>query len=352
MKEVQIRFFILCSLFLLGSCEYPDLTVSKPSENLRPAGEFIRNNYEFKLFYEALVYTGLYEELNGKGPFTVLAPNNLSFNDIGISTRSDLEKLNRDSLRQAMAYHILPMNLPTKDIPTNAVDARYLTLSGEQLYARAQHQPSGGLLVGLYFDGASVLHMGINLANGSLYGLNKVMKYHQNKTVQDFLASRKEYSLFVAGLKKFGLWNELSEAGPFTVFAPTNEALEEVGLGQQALDNMNPNAYIAARLYGTYIMYGRHFFISDFPLSPRNSTGNIYNYKLRNDEGTSLRWTATQENVFTDPQQQWYYNLYIENGLRSDNNRFPGQSDNRFNNGIVHRLKNALMRPENARSNN
>src|SRR5690606_3542689 len=103
--------------------------------NLRPGADFIKNNYEMSLFSAALQKLGYTEELNSAGPFTFLVPTDLAFNELGIYRPSDFDKLDRDSLKKIIAYHILPAQLRLSDIPTNGVDVRYPTLAGPALYA-------------------------------------------------------------------------------------------------------------------------------------------------------------------------------------------------------------------------
>src|SRR5947208_15340077 len=58
-------------------------------------------------------------------------------------------------------------------------------------------------------------------------------------TVVDVAAANPDFSILVAALQKAGLVGTLSGAGPFTVFAPTNEAftaaLTKLGLTQEQL---------------------------------------------------------------------------------------------------------------------
>lgn len=96
-----VRQYVLFMLsFFLFSCEHPDLTVVVPNENLRPASDFIKNNYEMTLFSAALEKVGLASTLNEKGPYTVLVPTDAAFNELGIFRPSDFDKMNLDSLKK------------------------------------------------------------------------------------------------------------------------------------------------------------------------------------------------------------------------------------------------------------
>ncbi|WP_021191567.1 fasciclin domain-containing protein [Sphingobacterium sp. IITKGP-BTPF85] len=141
-----VRQYVLFMLsFFLFSCEHPDLTVVVPNENLRPASDFIKNNYEMTLFSAALEKVGLASTLNEKGPYTVLVPTDAAFNELGIFRPSDFDKMNLDSLKKVIQYHILPRRMLLRDIPSNGVDVRYATLAGSELYASlGSVGPNGG----------------------------------------------------------------------------------------------------------------------------------------------------------------------------------------------------------------
>jgi uncharacterized surface protein with fasciclin (FAS1) repeats len=56
------------------------------------------------------------------------------------------------------------------------------------------------------------------------------------KDVVKIAAGSKDHSTLVAAIKQADLVNSLSNAGPFTVFAPTNAAFDKVG--KETLDNL------------------------------------------------------------------------------------------------------------------
>lgn len=293
-KGKMFHRVLLVTLSFLYSCKHDDLLIPRPNENLRPAGEFIKNNYDFQLFYAALEYTDLVNTLNEPGPFTILALNDRSFNGMGIHTKEDILRLNKDSLREAMQYHVVKdRRLTTGNIPTNAVDVRYETLSSDSLYASAITVDKR-----FYFNGSMIIRPNIDLANGVLHVLDKMIQYHKGKTVQDFLAAQPQYSIFVAGLKKFGLWDELAQPGGFTVFPPENNAFINRGITLQTIGDMTPENYNGNRFLGQYIIHNNSFFISDQYLFYRVAGEYTYAPTINNDD--------------------WYVNINTANGYRAN----------------------------------
>lgn len=346
------RIGIICCLLLctlLSACKYDDLSVKKPNETFRLGGDFLKNNYDFSLFYTALQYTGLVDKLNEPGPYTIIAPNNKAFNEIGIQLPGDIYKLNRDSLKQAMAYHIIPRKLTLASIPVNGVDVRYETLAGISLYTSlASFFPGNTNPINqLYFSGSLVYRKDVVLANGTLQAVDKVMKQYPGKTVQSWLASRLNYSIYVSGLKKFGLWDELAGAGPFTIFAPDNQSLINAGITQQVVDQLNPADYNGARLFGAYIYYDKSFFMADRLIFGVINAAALYESTPRNDDST-LRWYAGSTYgdfaLTSKITNLWYYQVTI---TAND----VALSDNLCDNGLVHQLSGVLMKPENAKKN-
>lgn len=271
---------------LFVACKHEDLTVSKPNENVRLAGDFLKNNFDFSLFYAALDLTGLVPKLNEKGPITVLAPDNTAFRDLGIQTAADLQKLNHDSLKQAMAFHILTRRLMQADVPVNGVDVQYETLADIPLYVTfASYAPGNSAYPynRLFFSGSFAYRKDVQMANGVLHALSKVMKQYPGKNVQQWLADRPDYSIFVSGLKKFGLWDELAGKGPFTIFAPNNKAFTDAGISQANIDALVTDKYIGPRLFGAYILYDKRYFLADKTFFDIVNGETIYAKTVRND---------------------------------------------------------------------
>ena len=350
MKKNKYILIALCML-LFAACKHDDLSVAAPNENIRPAGDFVKNNYEMRLFNAALQKTAYFSQLNGAGPFTVLAPTDEAFNALGIYSASDFDKMNQDSLKKVVGYHILPRRLRADDIPSNGIDVRYATLEGTELYvSQATFNPNGGAENETYFSGAEVIRKNVQVANGTLHQLGSVMKPNFNKNIQQWLSQHAEYSVFVTGLKKFGLWDQLAGPGPFTIFAPDNAALENVGITAATLQAMDTSKYIAERLFGTYLLHNRHFFVSDAQVFSRISSNARFDYRLNNDS-YFMTYSAFKEY----PSFKLAFGVSIRPGngvldpvISSGTGNLIAKNDNLCSNGLVHHLVTALLRPEQA----
>lgn len=355
--KINIHDLFYTCLFLLlvtgfSSCKHEDYTVKKSNENLRMAGDFLKNNYDYSLFFAALDYTGLLPQLNEKGDFTVLAPTNQAFVELGLQSVADIKKLNRDSLKQAMAVHIISRRLKRSDVPVNTVSVDYQTLAGIPVYVsfatkNLTDQEENFYNTGFFFNGSSVLRKDVQLVNGVLHSIDRVIKQYPGKNVQQWLSSRREYSIFVAGLKKFGLWNELAGKGPFTIFAPGNTAFASAGISEADINALDAGKYIGERLFGSYILYDKRFFISD-----------LSTFSIINGQDTYENFTRNGNSYF-----KWYYYGKQQTISLADQKDFPStefgssvfqtekvgyKMDNLCDNGIVQYLPDLLVRPEQA----
>lgn len=85
---------------------------------------------QFKTLVTAIKAAGLVETLNGKGPFTVFAPNDEAFAKLPKGTVENLLKPeNKDQLVALLTYHVIPGKIMAADVSTT--DAK--TVNGKTL---------------------------------------------------------------------------------------------------------------------------------------------------------------------------------------------------------------------------
>ncbi|RFS21713.1 fasciclin domain-containing protein [Chitinophaga silvatica] len=351
LKYIKSGMLIALLPAFFTGCKHNELVVPDARESYRPAGDFVKNNYDLQLFNAALEYTGLATELNGEGPFTLFAPNNNAFNELGITRISDFQRLNKDSLKLAMQYHILNRRLPLTDMPTNGVDVRYMNLAGREVYltlASMDPKSPGFALNNLFVNGSFAVKKNVVLSNGILNVMDKVIKYIPG-SVQQFLAAKPEYSVYVAALKQSGLWEQLSGAGPFTIFAPDNAALERQGITMETLSTYNAEKYVTARLFGMYILPGKNLFLTDFiALNTIYGTPQLQ-AKIANDNFI-YRLTATKNLSQVTPSEFSLAYQDPENPALGSQGTVYGntsrKNDNLTDNGIVHYLPDLVIKPK------
>lgn len=339
---------LLLILPLLASCKHDQLEVYEENISYRPAADFIRNNYDLSLFAAAIEKAGMTEELNGKGPFTVLAPNNAAFYEMGIQHAEDFDRLQPDSLKRMVRYHILDRKLLIADIPHRGVDVRYGTLAeNRQIYVSHEDLYGTG---GYYFNGSEAIVKDVVITNGALHVLNKVMKYEPG-TVQDWLSKREAYSILTAAFKKFGLWNMLAEEGPYTVFAPDNAAFEAAGITLGTIAQMDTANYVGDRLFGAYIQRQRNLFISDFQVFRSNNDEYSLDMQVYGDSHY-MAISAERDQysrTFTYGLQLRTARDWPFTALSLAAGKVRAYSDNLTDNGLIQPLTGVAVLPSEAR---
>ena len=213
----------------------------------------------FTVLTRLLKAAGLVKTLSGPGPFTVFAPTDQAFEavaaDLGIPLEDLLQTLiaNRALLTDILLYHVVPGNLSAADVV--ALDGQKVeTLSGEKWTVLVDGE---NVSIKDGFDQDSnvsdvdvaasngVIHVVDNVLDGALPGrkwddaastttTTKAIPYTStfdgaaDKTVVADLAAAGNFTVLTRLLKAAGLVKTLSGPGPFTVFAPTDQAFEAV----------------------------------------------------------------------------------------------------------------------------
>jgi transforming growth factor-beta-induced protein len=175
----------------------------------------------FNTLVTAVKAAGLVETLKGDGPFTVLAPTDAAFKRLPAGTVTTLLKPeNKQKLASILTYHVVPGKIMSGDL---------LNLKGVTTVHGQQ------AATGLAIDGARVTKADILCSNGVIHVIDAVilpgdnMDHHRaGKDIVDTAVSAGSFNTLVAAVKAAGLVDTLKGEGPFTVFAPTDEAFAKL----------------------------------------------------------------------------------------------------------------------------
>jgi uncharacterized surface protein with fasciclin (FAS1) repeats len=78
-----------------------------------------------------------------------------------------------------------------------------------------------------------------------------------NKDIMDYAANSKDHTTLVAAVKAAGLVETLKTAGPFTVFAPTNDAFDKLPAGTAATLLKPENRSTLTKILTYHVVAGR-----------------------------------------------------------------------------------------------
>jgi uncharacterized surface protein with fasciclin (FAS1) repeats len=261
-----ILFFLtLCVAVENSACTKNDATAPALTPSLQTLRSTIQDNYSFSLFYYALKKTGLDQLLTSTTPHTLLVCDNDAFGRDSIHNTGDLDKLDTAYLRLWMSYHILPGKITSASVP-QAVNNAYTSISGQILYFSRPLPTltnSNATLNGvMHINGDTVSTLDLTASDGVIQVLNRPLTLPVS-SVQAYLSSHSQYSELVTGLQHFGLWDQLSGPGPFTIWAPDNDAFTAASISPDSVSKLDTVRF-ANSLFKIYVLKPARVFLTDF----------------------------------------------------------------------------------------
>ena len=188
---------------------------------LLPAADIVetaKNDARFSTLVTALEAAGLVDALKGEGPFTVFAPTNAAFAKLPIGTVGAL--LNDiPTLTNILLYHVVEGSYLAADVVS--MD-KVVTLQGKSAMISLDMGKA-------YIDNAKIIMTDIVTSNGIIHVIDAVI-IPQNDIVETAVADGR-FTTLVAALEAAGLVETLKGEGPFTVFAPTDDAFAKLPEG-------------------------------------------------------------------------------------------------------------------------
>lgn len=187
----------------------------------RPTSDIVTVAMEagsFKTLLTAAKAAGLVDALKGKGPLTVFAPTDAAFEKLGAKTiESLLEPENKQKLAAILSYHVVPGEVMAAKVVTSK---SLQSLLGDELAVQAGKQ----VMVG----GAVVSKTDIMAKNGVIHVIDSVMMPPEHKDIVATAVAAGSFKTLAKALTAGGLIATLQGSGPFTVFAPTDEAFAKL----------------------------------------------------------------------------------------------------------------------------
>jgi len=194
-----------------------------------------QSNPELSILVEAVSAAGLVDTLKGPGPYTVFAPTNTAFvsllGELGVTKAQLLA--DKPLLTTVLTYHVLSGKVGKADVPLGKA---IKPLQGDTFKIDAV----GSTLK--ITDGrnrvSTITTTDLKAHNGVVHVIDKVI-LPPNQNIVETAQSLPDFSILVEAVVAANLQGTLSGKGPFTVFAPTNNAfaavLAELGITKEAL---------------------------------------------------------------------------------------------------------------------
>jgi uncharacterized surface protein with fasciclin (FAS1) repeats len=182
-----------------------------------------------------VIQAGLLETLQGPGPFTVFAPTDQAFTDAGIDLAALDTPEGQATLSDILLYHVVAGEVPAANV-TDCMSAT--AVNGNPL----SFTVGSSVMV----NGATVTATDVATSNGIIHVIDKVLS--PTETPNDIPRTAQctgIHDSLVAAVIQADLLETLQGPGPFTVFAPTDQAFTDAGIDLAALDTPDGKAALA-----------------------------------------------------------------------------------------------------------
>lgn len=176
---------------------------------------------KFNTLAAALQAADLVETLKGPGPFTVFAPTDEAFAKLPAGTVETLLKPeNKGTLAGILTYHVVGGKVLAKQV-VGLKGAK--TVNGQRVDIKVADST-------VMIDGAKVVTTDIECDNGVIHIIDSVI-LPADKNIPEVATAAGKFTTLLAAVKAAGLVETLVGKGPFTVFAPTDEAFGKLPAG-------------------------------------------------------------------------------------------------------------------------
>ena len=241
MKHLTFLSLIIVAALVLGACA-PAATIAptmapkatetsaptempKPTATLQPKDivDTAVADGRFTTLAAALTAAGLVDTLKGEGPFTVFAPTDDAFAKLPAGTVESLLKAeNLEQLKSILLYHVVAGKVMAADV-TMLESAE--TVFGKPVMVKTD-------MGSVYINDAMVVLTDIETSNGVIHVIDTVLLPPADKLdIVDTAVADGRFTTLAAALTAAGLVDTLKGEGPFTVFAPTDDAFAKLPAG-------------------------------------------------------------------------------------------------------------------------
>lgn len=217
LTKLLISSLLILGLFSFTSCE--EEVVDPVTPNI---AELAADTPQLSTLVAALERAELTSAIAASGAKTVFAPTNEAFQKLLDSNAAwnSLEDIDKATLTNVLLYHVIEGSVKAADLSNTYVNT----------LAKGPNDAAISLQInidnGAVFNGsATPSATDIEASNGTVHIINEVML---PPTVVNHALNNDDFSILVAALTRADVTTDyvsiLSGNGPFTVFAPTNQA--------------------------------------------------------------------------------------------------------------------------------
>ncbi|MCQ1534879.1 DUF4430 domain-containing protein [Methanosarcina sp. KYL-1] len=249
----------------------------------------------FTALLEALETANLTETLRGEGPYTVFAPTDDAFAALPNETIAALQN-DTEMLTEILLYHVAEEKLMEVDLQnvTNVT-----TLQGSNQTVNVTEE-------GIFIGDAKIIVADIEASNGVIHAIDAVLIPPEEPPVElvDIIETANETGNFTAllgAIETANLTETLKGEGPYTVFAPTDDAFAAL-----------PNETVEALQNDTVLKDILLYHVAEGKLMEADLQ-NVTNVTTL--QGSNLTVNATEEGIFVGDAKIIIADIETSNGV-------------------------------------
>jgi transforming growth factor-beta-induced protein len=268
----------------------------------------------------AVVGGDLVDTLSSPGPFTVFAPTNDAFTALPTGVLDSLMKpANKAQLVDILTYHVVSGATYSKDLKDGE---KVATVEGKTVQVKVTTHHHG-----IKINNAHVVTPDVMASNGVVHVVDGVLLPPSSleaakPNIVELAESVPALSTLVAAVVAGDLADTLSSAGPFTVFAPTNDAFAALPAG--VVDSlMKPENKAQLVDILTYHVVPAQVLSKDLARFQA----------VKTVEGNKLHI------------QKWWGEVLVGPSLKSTDLKKVTAADNLASNGVAHIIDGVLLPP-------
>jgi uncharacterized surface protein with fasciclin (FAS1) repeats len=228
----------------------------------------LANGSNTSFFETAIREASLDSIFSGTGPFTVFVPTDDAFNLSGISL-AELNNYTPEEARKLVLYHTVAGTAVSASGIIGASAMKLIMADGDSTFVTADSNR-------VFINGVPVTASDVTAANGLMHALQQVLRAPKQSLLDlvrtDTSLSFLSNALLLAAAMPDSLTTMLASGGPFTFFAPVNDAFRN--LGYASPEDLNSTDPDSLRLLILSQLVPRRLFSCDIPDSASLQTVN------------------------------------------------------------------------------
>lgn len=248
MKIINVLLALLIAIAVTTS----GCTTSEPEVEEMDIVDTAVNAGSFNTLVQAVQAAGLEDTLRSEGPFTVFAPTDEAFAALPEGTLAAL-LADDEALAAVLTYHVVAGEVMAADV-AGLESAE--TVQGESV----TFDTTDGVMV----NDANVVQADIEASNGVIHVIDKVLlppsmmeeEAEEEMDIVDTAIEAGSFTTLVQAVQAAGLEDTLRSEGPFTVFAPTDDAF--AALPEGTLDSLLADQEALADVLTYHVVAGEY----------------------------------------------------------------------------------------------